>query len=541
MKRLVGAAVVLATACWGSATIAPTTMTSLPGPVPNSSVSPAGFGELSTCVTPPARVEGSGWEDGTEELGLVEPLTGMRVHAAAWGDVDQDGRLDLAVGTFADRPAADYRVRGAEGPSPDRLLYGGDPFTPVDLDDLGRTSGAVMADLDGDVDLDLVLIRNAGLAGRSDLVSRVFRNVDGSLESAAELPLPAGFQGRSVVAFPLDGDDDLDLAVVEDVYGAHGLRVLRNEGGLLFDDVTGAVGIPDGVYGLGVAAADLTGDGLVDLVVGGDPRVMVGTPSGRFRVVEVDALAWRMEHPEDLAGGVAVGDVDGDGRFDLAVGQHFGRADRNAPIPVRLYLNRATAGVPDFEEVTFEAGLPPLPTKAPHVEFADFDNDGLLDLLTSSSTAGGDRPLLFANLGTEAGIPRFRALDEPGDSQYWVTAPVADVDRDGRLDVFLGEWNPGLPSRLLFNRRPAGGWLQVEFRIPGRGVGSVVEVTDPDRGILLGRMPVTAGSGYGGGSETAVHFGLGDVRMAEVSVLLPDARITATVASDRRVVLGGCG
>jgi hypothetical protein len=455
---------------------------------------------------------GGGWEDATGEMGLVEPLTGMRVHAAAWGDVDGDGRVDLVVGTFGDRPPDDYRVRGADGPRPDRIIYGGDPPRIVDLGDrLGRTSGAVLADLDGDVDLDLVLIRNAGLSDQSDLPSQVFANLDGRLEFASDLPLPSGYQGRSVVAFPLDGDVDLDLAVIEDRYGETGLRVLRNQGDLRFVDVTERVGVPEGVHGLGVAAVDLTGDGWVELVVGGDPRVLVGGQD-RFDVEVVPELGWEEVDPEDLAGGVAVGDVDGDGSPDLAVGHHFGRAGPDDPIPVRLYLNRSRGQEPAFREVELE----PLPVKAPHVEIVDVDADGRMDVVTSASDRTRTEPVVYLNRGDLEFVPSA----EPGD-HYWVTAPTADVDGDGSRDLFGGEWDPGVPSRLLLNRLTAGNSLRVDLPAPGRGVGGTVEVWDAGDGSRLATIPVVAGVGYAASSEPAVHVGLGTATRAEVTVSAP--------------------
>ena len=84
--------------------------------------------------------------DQTESAGIVDPLTGMHGHAAAWGDADGNGFPDLYVGTFADRADEIYAVRGATGPSPDRLLFGsGTAFvetSPLAVPP-GRTSGAV--------------------------------------------------------------------------------------------------------------------------------------------------------------------------------------------------------------------------------------------------------------------------------------------------------------------------------------------------------------------------------------------------------------
>src|SRR5690606_35640838 len=105
-----------------------------------------------TCWGAPAPGGAGGeirFEDVTAEEGLVEPLTGMRGHAAAWGDLAGDGRLALFVGTFADRPAEDYQERGADGPAPDALLQRGDGgFEAADLPEVrGRTSGAAFADL----------------------------------------------------------------------------------------------------------------------------------------------------------------------------------------------------------------------------------------------------------------------------------------------------------------------------------------------------------------------------------------------------------
>src|SRR4051812_41263484 len=58
--------------------------------------------------------------DVTREAGLLGPLAGMMGHGAAWGDFDGDGRPDLYVGGFCDRPDSAYKP--APGPVPNRLF-----------------------------------------------------------------------------------------------------------------------------------------------------------------------------------------------------------------------------------------------------------------------------------------------------------------------------------------------------------------------------------------------------------------------------------
>ena len=51
--------------------------------------------------------------DATESSGVATSLIGMMGHAIAWGDVNADGWQDVFVGTFADRPVAEYQFRNA--------------------------------------------------------------------------------------------------------------------------------------------------------------------------------------------------------------------------------------------------------------------------------------------------------------------------------------------------------------------------------------------------------------------------------------------
>ena len=128
--------------------------------------------------------------------------------------------------------------------------------------------------------------------------------------------------------------------------------------------------------------------------------------------------------------------------------------------------------------------------------------------------------------GVPGDIPRFIAPPDTGSDQYWVAAPTADVDRDGRLDVVLVEWFPALPTRLLLNRTPSGHWIEVSVAASlGGGPGTVVSVYQAgrlgDAAALLGRQEISPTQGYAAGVEAVAHLGLGAHDRVDVVVTPP--------------------
>ncbi|MDQ3310524.1 MAG: FG-GAP-like repeat-containing protein [Actinomycetota bacterium] len=493
------------------------------------------------------------WQDATASAGLESRLVGMMGHAAAWGDLDGDGLPDLFVGTFADRPPEDYVARGASGPRPDVVLRNnGDTFTETAALEPGRTSGAVAADLDLDGDLDLVVTRNV----RDNLptASVVLRNEGGTITPVDDAGIDPGSPGRSIGVLDVDADGLPDLVIAEDRFNGGSSRLYRNAGDLRFEPLGADAGWPDDVHGLGVGTGDLNGDGLTDIVVGGSNRVFVGTGSG---VREVDgALApWEVFGDEDDVAGVDLGDVDRDGDLDVVLGQHFNSTidDEGVPgreVPVRLYRNDTAVdgGDPVLTDVTEQAGLSDLDTKAPHVALVDLDNDGWLDILTSAS---GEEAALPATLRNEGGEElQFAPAGTNGSDQYWVAAPTADVNRDGRLDTLLVEFDPALPTLLLLNSTEAGHWIEVSVNASlGGGPGTTVSVYRAgklgDPGSLLGTDEISPTQGYSAGVEMYAHVGLGDETSVDVLVTPPapnEPIQLRRVAVDRHLRLpDGCG
>jgi len=228
--------------------------------------------------------------------------------------------------------------------------------------------------------------------------------------------------------------------------------LFHNDGDLQFTDTTAAAGLPNDVFGLGLAIADLDGNGADDLVVGGANRIFLGDGSGGFIESTGADLDWDTYGPEDDIAHVAVGDLNADGRPDIVFGQHYNSTlDFDTEVPVRLYLNEGidNSGNLLLSDATDAAGLVGLPTKAPKVLLVDLNNDGWLDLVTTAAAGNGAVPAVFYHQGVTAGMPSFATPAGLGDDQYWIDAAVIDADRDGRDDVFLVEWEPALPSRLF--------------------------------------------------------------------------------------------
>ena len=132
-------------------------------------------------------------------------------------------------------------------------------------------------------------------------------------------------------------------------------------------------------------------------------------------------------------GGVAVGDLNGDGLPEvmLTSNQHG----------AHLYLNK---GKFRFEEITDAAGVTGKQSWVTGVTFADVNGDGKLDIYVcyAGPNAGAARANeLYINQGNDKnGIPTFKEMAKPyglADEGYSTQAAFLDYDRDGRLDLFL--------------------------------------------------------------------------------------------------------
>ena len=213
------------------------------------------------------------------------------------------------------------------------------------------------------------------------------------------------------------------------------------------------------------AVADVNGDGLDDLFIGGAKdqpgALLIQQPDGSFvrsneRLFEEDKVS------EDL--GAVFFDADGDGHPDLYVvsgGSEF--TDLAPALQDRLYLND---GHGRFHKAP--GNLPPMNISGSRVAAADYDGDGDIDLFVGGRVVpwryGVDpESVLLQNDGhgrftnvTERLAPALARVGMVTDAVW------RDVDGDGRPDlVVTGEW---MPIAIFHN---AGGGKLVPMPVPG--------------------------------------------------------------------------
>ncbi|MCZ6597128.1 MAG: CRTAC1 family protein [Planctomycetota bacterium] len=411
-------------------------------------------------------------------------------------DHDGDGDLDLFVpnGATMDAPAA----------GPGSRLYrndGGMRFSDVTvevgIDHRGWGMGVAVGDVDGNGRDDLFV----SCFGRNALLCNEGGRFTDTTEAAG---LAHGGWGTGCAFGDVDGDGDLDLYLVNyidfdlaappprttmlgvEVFdGPSGLTaqadvLYANDGAGTFRDVTqeSGCGAVEPAYGLGAVILDFDDDGHQDVFVGNDSMrnfLFHNRGGGRFTEVGLrSGLASNGDGESQATMGIAIADVDGDGRADVFTTNFM--SDTNT-----LHLNRGGLQFADRTQI-YGLAIVSRPFLGWASMFYDFDHDGDEDLLlfnghvypddvcAALGTTRRQTPLLFEREG--ARFRRVEAKDEPWLATGYCdrSAVFGDLDGDGDVDAAVGELNG--PVRLLRNDGAAGAWLIVSLHDARPGVGN---------------------------------------------------------------------
>ncbi|HTR29755.1 MAG TPA: FG-GAP-like repeat-containing protein [Puia sp.] len=284
------------------------------------------------------------------------------------------------------------------------------------------------ADFNGDGKPDIVVTDQG-----ADSIS-VLQNssVPGTIAFMAKFDLPTGSAPRNLATADLDGDGMVDIVTID---GSDSVAVFLNTtaayGAMSF---AARMDLRAGAGAVGIALGDLDGDGRPDMVI-------CDSLSNQFLVFRNTSVpgAISFSSPSVYAtgggpGAVAIGDLDGDGKPDVIISNPLGGN-------LLVFRNRSTLSTIGFASpVTFNAG-----SGAAAISISDVNGDGKPDItladgqtneasvLQNISTAGGivfSPVVLFAAGGSPAGIV------------------AGDFDGDGRPDIALANYS-GTPSASI--------------------------------------------------------------------------------------------
>src|SRR5690349_4029228 len=388
--------------------------------------------------------------------------------AAVLFDYDLDGDLDL------------LEVSGTH----QRLLRNdGGRFTDVTaqagaLSKVATAPGTavVAGDYDNDTKPDLFILR----AGSGTLYHNDGNGSFSDVTAAAKIP--AALTGGATAAFvDFDHDGDLDLLL-----GGDGLLLLRNNGDRTFTDQSAAAKLTDKVSAHAIVPTDFDNRRDIDLLVASTEKVSLwrNMRDGTFSDVAAEVgLTLKGETT------VAAGDVNKDGFTD------FYFASSSADNVGYLALSN---GKERFQTTRTDGG-------ATASQFLDYDNDGLLDLV--SVVSGGLRVMRNTGNGWE-NVSSKATGGIKFDGARMMAA--GDIDGDGDTDIIFGA-----PGNLKVARNDGGNknrslHVALEGKVSNRsGVGSKIEIR---AGSLAQKLetysaspaPAPADLVFGLGKRTAV-------------------------------------
>ncbi|BAY21585.1 hypothetical protein NIES2100_13410 [Calothrix sp. NIES-2100] len=377
----------------------------------------------------------------------INYLTNVGNYAVpTFADIDGDGDLDAFVGNLAGNTVFFRNTGTATAPlfTQEAENFG--------LSDVGIYAAPTLADIDGDGDLDAfvgegygntVFFRNTGTA-----TAPIFTSEAGNFGLSN-----VGGSAKPTFA-DIDGDGDLDAFVG----GFFGNTVFfRNTGTAtapIFTSEAGNFGLTNVGSHAAPTFADIDGDGDLDAFVGeylGNTVFFRNTGTATAPIFTSEAGNFGLSDVGNYAA-PTFADIDGDGDLDAFVGNLAGNT---------LFFENQPAPPPPINfvaPVTNSFGLSNVGSFAKPT-LADIDGDGDLDAFVGNFDGN---TVFFRNTGT-ATVPSFS--QEAGnfgltDVGFYAAPTFADIDGDGDLDAFVGEFlsdtvffrNTGTATAPLFTQ-----------------------------------------------------------------------------------------
>jgi hypothetical protein len=414
------------------------------------------------------------------------PVTTMSSARAQFGDVDNDGDLDLVF-------CNNGTTRFGSGQPRLYLNDGSGVFTDATANlptgNVAEQMDVLFLDVDNDLDLDIFLATRASTPNQS----RLWKN-NGQGRFALQTGIPNDGAAYSYDAGDIDGDGDLDLIGIN-AGPSNGELLLKNNGdGTAWTNVSSAISPNPTTDDNDSRFFDLDMDGDLDLVVGSlgtRDRIYLNNGTGAF--TESTTL---MASVSDSTIDVKVADFDNDGRFDIITAQGESGAFQN-----KIYMNLTgpvdtrAPRVVTLEQVN--VGLKPVD----HVVRANIWDD------MTSDRGFHDRGVTLrwvVNGGAEQSAP----MAWNGNNQWRGVIPAGPASAQVRYWVTARDWsnNLGTSAEKFFTEPGPPPPPPVTGDLNGDGV-----VNGADLGQLLavwGAAPGNAADFNGDGAIDGIDLGV---------------------------------
>lgn len=310
----------------------------------------------------------------------------------------------------------------------------------IDLSTAGAPLAVAVGDLNGDDKPDLAFAYN--FAGASVLLNTT-TNSAATPSFAPRVDFVTGDQ--SIVVGDLNGDGKPDLALANYVAGAASVLLNTTATGASTPTFATSVDFTTATHAARITAGDFNGDGKLDLAVASFTANVV---SVLLNTTATGASAPSFAPHVDVSiispTRVAVGDLDGDGKLDLAVVQENSNA-------IQVFLNKTGSGAaaPSFAEANVLGTAIGLYS----VAIGDLNGDGRPDIVAGAST----NVLVFLNETQSAGSAlRFANHVDFAVAGRPRSVAIGDINADGKPDIAVAVDSPSPALTTLLSTTPAG-------------------------------------------------------------------------------------
>ncbi|HEX3383867.1 MAG TPA: FG-GAP-like repeat-containing protein [Mucilaginibacter sp.] len=378
--------------------------------------------------------------------------TGGGCTGIAIGDLDGDGKPDLALANVYNKTISVLRNTATNG-----SITAGSFAPKVDFPGGTNPILIVIADLDGDGRPDLVEYNFSS----SIFNISIFRNTStaGSLSFAPRIDIAAGDALTGLAIGDLDGDGKLDIAASKITGGVSIWRNTSSPGSITAGsfavrfDLAYSNDTPANTSSTGIAIGDLDGDKKPEIIVGNNPDNSVAVWHNTATSGSIGNTSFGAEvkfatgrSPID----VAIGDLDGDGKPDLAV---INLDDQSVSVLRNTSVTGSISASSFAPKVDFPIGPSPI-----GIAIGDLDGDGKPDLAFANAVTGAGSASVLRNTSSVGSITAssFAARVAFPTGNYTPRVAIGDLDGDGKPDLAVTN-NNSLPtgnSVFVFRNNP---------------------------------------------------------------------------------------